>query len=53
MNPEVLELLAGFPIPPEYQEGVQAQWRLNQLLAAPLLAFDLPPTTHPAPIFHP
>lgn len=53
MNPDTLTLLAGFPIRPEYQEGVLAQWRLNQALATPLLAFDLPPETHPAPIFQP
>ncbi len=43
----------GLPIPPEYRESVLRQWRLNQELAAPLLAFDLPDDVQPAPVFHP
>ena len=48
---DILAALAGMPILPEHREGVLRQWRLNQALAAPLLAFDLPETCHPAPVF--
>lgn len=50
---DLLAALAGLPIPPEYRDGVLRQWRLNQALAAALLAFDLPETAHPAPVFRP
>ena len=43
----------GMPVPPEFRDGVLRQWRLNEALAAPLLAFDLPDETMPAPVFSP
>lgn len=45
--------LSGLVIPTEYREGVLRQWRLNQALAAPLLAFELPDGVPPAPVFEP
>jgi hypothetical protein len=48
-----LAAASGMPIPAEYRDGVLRQWRLNQQLAAPLLAFDLPGDMPPAPTFAP
>lgn len=50
---DVLAALAGLAIPAEARAGVLLQWRLNQAMAAPLLAFDLPEDTPPAPLFRP
>ena len=50
---DLLAALSGLSIRPEDRAGVLAQWRLNQELAAPLLAFDLPDDTPPAPVFQP
>ncbi len=50
---DLLAALAGLTIRPEDRAGVLAQWRLNQELAASLLAFDLPDDTPPAPVFQP
>jgi hypothetical protein len=50
---DLLASLSGLSIRPEDRAGVLAQWRLNQELAAPLLAFDLPDDTPPAPVFRP
>ena len=48
-----LAAASGMPIPAAYRDGVLRQWRLNQELAAPLLAFDLPEDVLPAPLFIP
>jgi hypothetical protein len=48
-----LATTSGMPIPPEFRDSVLRQWRLNQALAAPLLAFDLPDSILPAPVFTP
>ena len=50
---DLLASLSGLSIRPEDRAAVLAQWRLNQELAAPLLAFDLPDDTPPAPVFRP
>ena len=48
-----LSVFFDMPIPAEYRAGVLAQWRLNQKLATPLLAVDLPEDAAPAPVFRP
>lgn len=50
---DTIAALSGLVIPAEYREGVLRQWRLNQALAAPLLAFELPNDVPPAPVFKP
>jgi hypothetical protein len=50
---DLLSAASGMPISPEYRDGVLRQWRLNQAIAAPLLAFALPGDILPAPVFTP
>jgi hypothetical protein len=50
---DVLAALTGLAIPAEARAGVLRQLRLNRAMAAPLLAFDLPEGTPPAPVFRP
>lgn len=50
---DALSRLSGMPISAEYRDGVLRQWRLNQVLVAPLLAFELPSEVQPAPVFQP
>ena len=45
--------IAGLEIPAECRAGVVAQLALNHRLVMPLLAFDIPEETLPAPRFIP
>ncbi|MBN9409953.1 MAG: DUF4089 domain-containing protein [Burkholderiales bacterium] len=45
--------VVGLDIPPELRAGVAAQLLLNHRLVAPLLAFEIPGGTAPAPRFEP
>ncbi len=50
---DAIAALSGLVIRTEYRKGVLRQWRLDQALAAPLLAFELPNDLPPAPVFKP
>jgi hypothetical protein len=45
--------LIGMPVAPEHRAATIAQLKLNAAIAAPLLAFDMPEGTNPAPVFKP
>jgi hypothetical protein len=45
--------MIGLPIAAPHREATVAQLKLNVAIAKPLLAFDIPEGTNPAPVFKP
>jgi hypothetical protein len=45
--------LIGLPVASEHRAATIAQLKLNVAIAAPLLAFEMPEGTNPAPVFKP
>jgi Protein of unknown function (DUF4089) len=45
--------MIGLPVPVAHREATIAQLKLNAAIAQPLLAFEMPEGTNPAPVFKP
>ena len=45
--------MIGLPVAAAHREATIAQLKLNAAIAAPLLAFEIPEGTNPAPVFKP
>jgi hypothetical protein len=45
--------MTGMTIPTAHREATVAQLKLNAEIAQPLLAFEMPEGTNPAPVFRP
>jgi hypothetical protein len=45
--------LIGMPVASEHRAATIAQLKLNAAIAGPLLAFEMPEGTNPAPVFKP
>ena len=50
---DAVSALIGLPISASHREATIAQLRLNAAIAQPLLAFEIPEGTNPAPVFKP
>lgn len=50
---DIVSRIVGLPIATGDREATIAQLRLNAAIAEPLLAFDIPEGTNPAPVFKP
>jgi hypothetical protein len=50
---EMMGAMIGLPIAAAHREATVAQLKLNVVIAKPLLAFEIPEGTNPAPVFKP
>lgn len=50
---DAVSALIGLPVVASHREATIAQLRLNAAIAQPLLAFEIPEGTNPAPVFKP
>jgi hypothetical protein len=50
---DAMSAMIGMTIPADHREATIAQLNLNAEIAKPLLAFDMPEGTNPAPVFKP
>jgi 1-carboxybiuret hydrolase subunit AtzG-like protein len=50
---DIMSAMIGLPIATSDREATIAQLKLNAAIAEPLLAFDIPEGTNPAPVFKP
>jgi hypothetical protein len=50
---EAMSAMIGLTIPADHREATIAQLKLNAEITQPLLAFDMPEGTNPAPVFKP
>ncbi|MDB5612156.1 MAG: hypothetical protein JWP25_9056 [Bradyrhizobium sp.] len=50
---DIMGTMIGMPVPVGHREATIAQLKLNAVIAQPLLAFDMPEGTNPAPVFKP
>ena len=50
---DAMSELIGIVVPLQHRAATIAQLKLNMALAEPLLAFDIPEGTNPAPVFRP
>jgi hypothetical protein len=50
---DAMSAMIGMTIPAAHREATIAQLKLNAEIAQPLLAFDMPEGTNPAPVFKP
>jgi hypothetical protein len=50
---DVMSAMIGMLIPADHRAATIAQLKLNAEIAQPLLAFDMPEGTNPAPVFKP
>jgi Protein of unknown function (DUF4089) len=50
---DAMSAMIGMAIPADHRAATIAQLKLNAEIAQPLLAFDMPEGTNPAPVFKP
>jgi hypothetical protein len=50
---DIMGAMIGMTIPANHREATIAQLKLNAAIAGPLLAFEMPEGTNPAPVFKP
>jgi hypothetical protein len=50
---DAMGTLIGMSVPAAHREATIAQLKLNAAIAKPLLAFEIPEGTNPAPVFKP
>jgi hypothetical protein len=50
---DAMSAMIGMTIPAGHREATIAQLKLNAEIIQPLLAFDMPEGTNPAPVFKP
>jgi Protein of unknown function (DUF4089) len=50
---DAVSAMIGLPISTSHREPTIAQLKLNAVIAQPLLAFEIPEGTNPAPAFKP
>jgi len=50
---EAVSAMVGMPVPSAHREATIAQLKLNAAIAQPLLSFDMPEGSNPAPVFRP
>jgi Protein of unknown function (DUF4089) len=50
---EMMAAMIGLPIAAPHRKATVAQLKLNVVIAKPLLAFEIPEGTNPAPVFKP
>jgi hypothetical protein len=50
---EMVGAMIGLPIAAGHREATVAQLKLNVTIAKPLLEFEMPEGTNPAPVFEP
>jgi hypothetical protein len=50
---DIMGAMIGMTIPADHRDATIAQLKLNAAIAEPLLAFEMPEGTNPAPVFKP